>query len=128
MDPPQPTTGTFLTNLGLCKILWAMFRRALALLLVTSWVVLSAVDVLEDLNLGGYPEIQAGGKSEFPGFGQAPQSANNIVENGSRHIVIAAWLFAPTAGENVGFRPCKQEAKTPKKNLKVYKLHKAFLI
>jgi hypothetical protein len=123
---PQPT---FLTNLGLCKILPAMFRKALAILLVASWVVLSAVDVLEDLNLGDYPEIHASGKSGFPGFGRATKSVNNVVENGSRHIVIAAaGLLAPTAGENVGFRPCEKEAKTPKKNLKMYKLHKAFLI
>ena len=123
---PQPI---FLTNLGLCKILRAMFRRALALLLVTSWAVLSAVDVLEDLNLGAYPEVHASEKSGFPGFGRAAQSANNIVENGSRHIVNpAAGLIAPTAGDNVGFRPCEKEAKTLKKNLRIYKLHKAFLI
>jgi hypothetical protein len=125
MDP-QPS---FLTNLGLCKILRPMFRRALAILLVTSWAILSAVDVLEDLNLGASPKIHASGKSGFPGFGRAAQSANNIVENGSRHIVNAALgLIAPTARDNVGFRPCEQEAKTPKKNLKMYKLHKAFLI
>jgi len=106
-----------------------MFRKALAILLVASWVVLSAVDVLEDLNLGAYPKIHASGKSGFPGFGQGTKSAKNVVENGIRHIVIAgASLIAPTAGENVGFRPCEKEAKTPEKNLKLYKLHKAFLI
>ncbi|MGH7831137.1 MAG: hypothetical protein ACREP8_13285 [Candidatus Binatia bacterium] len=124
MDPHP----TFLTNLGLCKILPLMFRKALAILLVASWVVLSAIDVLEDLNLGAYSKIHAGGKSGFPGFGQDTKSTNNIVENGSRHILIAAGLIAPTAGKNVGFRPCEQKAKTSKKNLKVYKLHKAFLI
>lgn len=106
-----------------------MFRRTLAILLVTSWAVLSAVDVLEDLNLGASPKIHTSGKSGFPGFGRPAQSANNIVENGSRHIVNAApGLITPTSGDNVGFRPCEQEAKTPKKNLKVYKLHKAFRI
>jgi hypothetical protein len=106
-----------------------MFRKALSILLVSSWVILSAVDMLEDLNLGAYPKIHATGKSGFPGFGQATKSANNMVENGSRHIVIAAaGLIAPTTGENVGVRPWEKEAKTSHKNLKIYKLHKAFLI
>ena len=106
-----------------------MFRKALAIFLVGSWVVLSAVDVLEDLNLGAYPKIHASGKSGFPDFGRPTKNANNVVENGSRHIVTAAaGLIGPTAEENVGFRPCEKEAKTPKKNHKMYKLHKAFLI
>jgi hypothetical protein len=119
----------FLTKQGLYKILRAMFRKAVAILLVTSWAVLSAVDVLEDLNLGADLEIHASGKSGFPGFGRAAQSVNNIVENGSRHIVNAPpGLIAPTAEDNVGFRPGEKEAKTLKKHLRMYKLHKAFLI
>lgn len=106
-----------------------MFRKPLAILLVGAWVVLSAVDMLEDLDLGAYPKIQTTDPSGFPHFGRHTQITNNIVENGTRHIVTAAaGLIAPTAGENVGFRPCEKEAKTSQKNLKIYKLYKAFLI
>jgi hypothetical protein len=106
-----------------------MFRKAFAILLVGSWVLLSAIDMLEDLDLGAYPKIHASGKSGFPGFGRAAKGANNVVENGSRHIVIAAaCLIAPIAGENVGFRPCEKQPKTSQQSLKMYKLHKAFLI
>lgn len=106
-----------------------MFRKALSILLVSSWVVLSAVDVLEDLNLGAFPKIHTAAKSGFPGFGQATKSANNAVENGSRHLVVAgAAVIAPTTAENVSLRPWDKEARTSQKKLKIYKLHKVFII
>jgi hypothetical protein len=106
-----------------------VFRKALAILLVGSWIVLSSIDVLEDLDLGAYPKIQTTDTSGFPHFGRHIQIANNVVENGNRHIVAAAVvLIAATVVENVGFRPWEKQAKTSQKNFKIYKLHKAFLI
>jgi hypothetical protein len=106
-----------------------MVRKALAILLVGCWVVLSSIDMLEDLDLSNYLKIHATERSDFVGFGRAARVANNIVENGTRHIAGAeAGLMIFPAWENVGFQPYDKEARTPKRNLKIYKFHSAFLI
>jgi hypothetical protein len=106
-----------------------MLRKFLAILLVASWFVLSAIDMLEDLDLANYLKVQAAESPDLAGFGRAANVANNIVENGTRHIAGAdVTLIIPPARGNIGFQPHDKEAKTPKKNLKIYKLRSAFLI
>jgi hypothetical protein len=106
-----------------------MLRKFLSILLVASWFVLSAIDMLEDLDLANYLKVQAAESPGFAGFGRTANVANNIVENGTRHIAGAeVSLIIPPAWENVGFQPHDNEARTPRKNLKIYKLRSAFLI
>ena len=105
-----------------------MLRKALAILLVASWLVFAAFDLLEDLDLAAYFEVYAAERSALPGFGQPIKVANNTLENGSRMPIGEIGLVTPPARENVAFQPYDKEAKTTKKNLKIYKLHSAFLI
>lgn len=106
-----------------------MLRKILAVLLVGSWIVLSAIDMLEDLDLANYVKIRAAKSSDFAGFRRATNVANNTVENGTRHIASAeVSLINPSPSENVGFQPHDKEASTPKNHLKLYKLDSAFLI
>jgi hypothetical protein len=105
-----------------------MFCKALAILLVGSWVFLSAIDMLEDLDLANNLKIHASERSDFAGFGRAAHFANNVVENGTRHIVTPeTGLFIPRAGDNLGLELREKEVKTRKNNLKIYKLHSTFL-
>jgi hypothetical protein len=106
-----------------------MFRKALAILIVGSWVFLSAIDMLEDLDLANYLKIQAGARFDSSRFARGANLANNLVENGTRHIGRAdVSVIIPSALENVGFQSHTKEAETPKKNLKIYKLSRAFRI
>lgn len=115
-----------MTTVDLYTTLNRMLRKALIILLVGSWILFSAVDLLEDLDFGAYPKIHASGHYAF---GRTAQSANNIVENGTSHIATAvADLITPAARANTRLRPGEKEKKTPKKDLKIYKLHSAFLI
>ena len=106
-----------------------MFRKGLAILIVGSWVFLSAIDVLEDLDLANYLKIHAGARSDFSRFARGVNLANNLIENGTRHIAGAdVSVIIPSARQNVGFQSHTKEAETPKKNLKIYKLSRTFLI
>lgn len=106
-----------------------MFRKALAILLVGSWVLLSAIDLLEDLDLANHIKIHTAKSSDFAGFGRTANVANNLVENGTRHIAGADLsLSLPPTGQTVRLQLYGKEAKRPKKNLKLYKLRHALLI
>ncbi len=117
----------FLTKLGSRLDSPAMIRKVLAVVVVGSWVALSAIDMLEDLDLASYLKIHTAENSEFAGFGPGA-AANNAVENGARHVPAREVnLISASPNENFGFRPHDKEAKGSK-NLKIYKLDRAFLI
>ena len=93
-----------------------MLRRAISVVLVFSWIVLSGIDVLEDLDLPDRIEFQCSSKTTLPGVGSGAPLARNIVESatqgGSRCY---SWLeqFNPPI-----------TIYTPHLSQKVSKLHK----
>lgn len=106
-----------------------MLRKALAILIVGTWVFLSAIDMLEDLDLANYLKIHVGERADLARLGRGANLANNLVENATRHIAGAdVSVVIPAARANAGFQSHTKEAETPKKNLKIYKLSRAFLI
>lgn len=99
-----------------------MLRKALAVLLILSWVILSGFDLLEDLDL----PIQAGidGPLQDSGpKGPGVDLVNNLLESGDRARFSHGGLFAlPVVDLPV-------EATTvSKKVFKIHKLNHVFLI
>jgi hypothetical protein len=77
-----------------------MLRRLLAVLIVFSWVVLSGVDLLEDLRLetgtSAYGH-RSGDRSVPPGLEQRLSLTNNIVESAASPEVFRPSIFRRTA-------------------------------
>lgn len=57
-----------------------MLRRLLALFVVLSWIALSGVDALEDLDLDSHTTRDAGAAAGWPTSKKPVKLANNILE------------------------------------------------
>jgi hypothetical protein len=103
-----------------------MLRKALAALLILSWVVLSGFDLLEDFGFKTGPSISSEGtpdKSLPPHFRHRVSLANNIVE--SAHI---EQLFYPSLFGQTSFRASNHPISSFHRVFELYKLHRVFLI
>jgi hypothetical protein len=58
-----------------------MLRKALAGLLVLSWVLLSGLDVLEDLDFSNQVKLHRSTKAAGSSVGQVSRLTNNIIES-----------------------------------------------
>jgi hypothetical protein len=100
-----------------------MLKRALAVLLVPLWVILSGVDVLEDLDLPSGIEVHSSTDVPLPGSGQIGRLANNIVESAD-HSRPRCSSFLEQSSVQLSL-----EAPTVfQKSSKLHKLHRVFLI
>ena len=99
-----------------------MLRRALAVLLVLLWVILSGFDALEDLDLPG--GIEAHSSTDVPlSRGQTGRLVNNIVESADHsRIRHSGLLDQPTTEVSVD-----THSPSPR-HFKLHKLHRVFLI
>lgn len=100
-----------------------MLQKALAVLLVFSWVILSGFDLLEDLDLPTQAGIQSPSGGSPPNSGPGVDLVNNILESGDRMRLSYARLFELPAVELPIDAPtfCKKASK-------IHKLHRVFLI
>jgi hypothetical protein len=101
-----------------------MLHRALAVLLVLSWVILSGVDLLEDLDPFGQIRLHRSAGRSTPGVGHTIGSlTNNIVESAG-HSRPRCWvtLDQPTVHQSVDVHVVVQRSS------KLHKLHHTFLI
>lgn len=105
-----------------------MPRKVLACALVAFWILLSGIDVLEDFDLGIYSKIHNTREPTLPGLGHALKIANDTFENGNRTLVAQIKPGRPPASQSLDFEPVAGQTQVPKKNLRIYKLHSAFLI
>jgi len=100
-----------------------MLRKALAVLLIVSWVVLATVDLLEDIDC----HIQAGLHSRagvpVAKFGQGVNLVNNIVECADRPRVYDTELL-----EVASASVATNVTSLSKKAISLHKLHRVFLI
>jgi len=64
-----------------------MCRRIVAVVLIGAWIVLSGIDILEDIGDPNQVDISTanGQNSAPPGFGHRAPLANNIVESAHRN-------------------------------------------
>jgi hypothetical protein len=103
-----------------------MLRKALAALLILSWVVLSGFDLLEDLALKSGPSAYrecTSDKALPPHFKHGVGLANNIVE--SAHI---EQLFYPSLLGLTALRASNHPVSSFHRVSELYKLHRVFLI
>jgi hypothetical protein len=67
-----------------------MFQRVLAVLLILSWMILSGVDILEDLASDGRPTATA---SSSPTTAKQVKLANDTVELANRTLLSCEQFF-----------------------------------
>ena len=100
-----------------------MFRKQVAVLLVLSWIALSAFDVLEDLDVPDQTEAHSSEQPLPAGSGQIARVANNIVESADH----------PSRRQSIHMKELavkgSPEILTPyRKASKLHKLHSVFVI
>jgi hypothetical protein len=100
-----------------------MLRRALTVLLIFSWVILSGFDLLEDFNLPIQVGIDSPLEDSVPNAGPGGDLVNNILELGDRTRLSYVGLFElPIVGLPI-------DAPTVSKKVsRIHKLHRVFLI
>jgi hypothetical protein len=100
-----------------------MLRKALAVLLVLSWIILSGVDLIEDLDLPDQIALSKCRAAALPGTPWSCRLVNNIVESANTSsgrdpvFVYEPVVHAPFAAVPVSHS-----------KLKLHKLHAIFLI
>ena len=100
-----------------------MLRKAMAILLVFSWITLSGFDVVEDLDLPDQIEFQSSTDSPITGNGSAGILASNIVESADHTQSRRPNLLAQFAASITLYTPHLSH-----KVSKLHKVHRVFLI
>jgi hypothetical protein len=102
-----------------------MLRKPLAALLILSWVVLSGLDLLEDLEFETGPSAYSGStdKSFPPYFKHRVSLANNIVESAHSEQLSYPSLLGLTVSHSPRHSICSFHRVS-----ELYKLHRVFLI
>lgn len=100
-----------------------MLRKALAGLLVISWVLLSGLDVLEDLDFSNEVKLHRSTKAVGSSVGHVSRGANNIVETAYRsetddEAVLSQFIAQQSVARHTAIL----------KKSKLHKLHRVFLI
>ena len=105
-----------------------MPRRFLAILLAVLWIVLSGVDLVEDLDLASYARVQSAKTATVPGLGQAIKIANDTFENATGTVVLQIGPISRPDSHGIASQPHNQASRVPGSHLHLYTLHSAFLI
>jgi hypothetical protein len=102
-----------------------MLRKPLAILLILSWVVLSGLDLLEDLEFETNSRVHVGSsdKSSPPYSGHQVSLVNNIVESAQSETLSQLSLF-----ELIPSHASGDSLSSFHKVSELYKLHRVFLI
>ena len=100
-----------------------MYRKSLAVLLVFSWVILSGLDLLEDLDVQLDAGVHSPLEGPLPNGGSGINVVNNIVEFADRTQPFHAGLF-----ELLAVHLSVDAALSFKKTSRLHKLLRVFLI
>jgi len=105
-----------------------MLRKALGVLLVISWIIVSGFDLLEDLHFPSHSGVNIPKKAALPGVGQPVNLVNDNLERGSRTLTPQAGLFKLPIVQNIALRLFVNASTVSKKAFRIHKLHRVFLI
>jgi hypothetical protein len=100
-----------------------MHRRGVAVLLILSWVLLSAIDILEDLDHYDRLELHSAPAVLGSRNGQSGGLVNNIVESADHSRVRRPKLFQPWP-----LNPSIGSPTVCRKSFSIHKRHHIFLI
>jgi len=100
-----------------------MLRKVLACLLIVSWVILSGLDLLEDLDLPIEVAVHSPLEGPLPNLGPGVDLVNNILESGDRTKLCHSELFKLAAIYLSG-----DAVLSFKKVFRLHKLHRVYLI
>lgn len=100
-----------------------MLRKTLAVLLVVSWIILSAFDLLEDLDFPIEGGVHGPLEGPLPNMGPGVDLVNNLLESADRTRLVSSGLRELPVVDS----PVDAPAVTEKVS-KIHKLHRIFLI
>jgi len=100
-----------------------MLRKALGVLLIVSWVILSGFDLLEDLDVPSPAGVHSPLEGSLPSVGRGVDIVNNILESGDHARLSCAGPFELPAVDLPVDAPT-----VSKKVSKIHKIHRVFLI
>jgi hypothetical protein len=103
-----------------------MFPKALAILVVFSWIVVSSYDLLEDLDFSVHSKVKSS-KTIPPNTGTLAKLTNDSLEHSSQPLTSPAGSLGPGLYA-VALRLYQNEFQICKKDLRLHKLHCTFLI
>jgi hypothetical protein len=94
-------------------------RRALGLLLVLSWIALSGVDALEDLDFDSHTTRDAGAAAGWPNASKPAKLAHNILELATsnplrlgsliKHVVLQDPRYQTLTNKYCGLKPLRSQ-------------------
>lgn len=105
-----------------------MLRKALAGLLILSWIILSGFDLLEDLHVPTHVGVNSPREATLPGFGQAVNLVNNTLEQANRTLLSHAGPFKLPVVQSIAFQLFVNASTVFKKSFRIHKLYRVFLI
>ncbi|HXG49915.1 MAG TPA: hypothetical protein VNN77_00730 [candidate division Zixibacteria bacterium] len=100
-----------------------MLRSVLAILLIAGWIVLSGIDLIEDLAFPAGPSVHRSAARIATGLSKGGALANNLVESADRPR--APLTTVAIRGTAVLLAPAPVALL---RNLKLHKLNRVFLI
>ena len=100
-----------------------MLRKTLAVLLVVSWIILSAFDLLEDLDFPIEGGVHGPLEGPLPNMGPGVDMVNNLLESGDRTCLVSAGLRELPVVDSPVDAPA-----VPEKVSKIHKRHCVFLV
>lgn len=92
------------------------------------WIVLSGVDLLEDLDIASYARVQSAKTATVPSPGQAIKIANDTFENATGTVVLQIGPISGPDAHGIAGQLHNQASRVPGSHLHLYTLHSAFLI
>jgi hypothetical protein len=104
-----------------------MLRRSLALLLVLSWVTLSGMDALEDLDFDSHTTRDLGAASGWPSSSKPVKLTNDILELANANLLSLGKLVHHLEFEDSS-RSSLFDAYSASKALRTHKEHRVLLI
>lgn len=100
-----------------------MLRKALAVLLVLSWIILSGFDLLEDFDFPIERGVHGPLEGPLRNMGPGVDMVNNLVESADRTRLGSSGLRELPVVDSPVNAP-----EVPEKVSKIHKLHRIFLI
>ena len=106
-----------------------MFRKIAAASLVVVWLAVFGLEFLEAFTLDDpEPNVHKSTRTTLTSLGQAITISDEIEKSKSYTISAQARDSYPPIIQNISLQSFKEKSKLLKKDFKIYKLHRVFLI
>ncbi len=105
-----------------------MSRKFIAVSLITLWLVVLGVDFLDDINPANYSRFHHSVRTTLISLLQAVKMSDDEGERVSHKVSIQLRAFYPLLIQTASLQSVREEEKSSKKDFKIYKSNRVFLI